>query len=75
MVRTSCKNLYNVLNHSRLINWRLDQIVLIRWWESGGGRGGLLIFGEGNAKNMHSLPILDFPAKGLGTRTTKSFTS
>ena len=74
MVRTSCKNLYHVLNYSRLLNWRLDQIVLMRWSESGGGWGGLLIFGEGNAKNMQSLPILDFRGKGLGTRALKSFT-
>ena len=50
-------------------NWRLDQIVLIRWSESA-GEGGLLTFREGNAKHMQSLQILHF--QGLGTKTLKA---
>ena len=41
MVCTSCKNLCNVLNHSHVINWKLDQIVLISWSESGRGEEGV----------------------------------
>ena len=74
MVHTSCKNLYNVLNHSRVINWRLDQIVLIRWSELAGGGGvGLLTFGEGNAKDMQSLQII-FTFPRFGYKSTKGFT-
>ena len=70
MIRTSCTNLYNVLNHSLVINWRLDQIVLIRCFGVGGGGGGLLIFGDGiNAKDMQSLQILDF--QRFGYKNTK----
>ena len=60
MVWTSYKNLYNVLNHSRVINWRLHQIVHIR--ESESGRGG-------KCKDMQSLQILDFPR--FGYKNTK----
>ena len=52
-----------------MINWRLDQIVLIRCFGVGGG-GGLLIFGDGiNAKDMQSLQILDF--QRFGYKNTK----
>ena len=53
-----------------MINWRLDQIVLIRCFGVGGGGGGLLIFGAGiNGKDMQSLQILDF--QRFGYKNTK----
>ena len=60
MVWTSYENLYNVLNHSRVINWRLDQIVLIRG-RSQGEMGGLLIFGEGIMQRHAESPDFRFP--------------
>ena len=68
MVYTSCKNLYNGLYHSRVINWRLGQIVLVRWSELG-GEGWLLIFGKSNVSDMQSLHMLDF--QRFGYKNTK----
>ena len=61
MVRTSCTNLYNVLNHSLVINWRLDQIVLIRCFGVGGGGWVVDIRGRYKCKRHAESPDFRFP--------------